>query len=79
MSQPFRYLKPLTLEQEAVIRAVTTRYEGIDAPFVKFEDEDCVTLLVPENIRRKSYYETAIESQKAAIHGLSNGAGAING
>lgn len=51
MSAPFKYFKPLTREQQLVVECVTTRYEGVDAPFVKFEDEECVTLMCPEKIR----------------------------
>lgn len=51
MSAPFRYIKPLTREQEFLVECVTTRYEGVDAPFVKFEDDNCVTLMCLEKIR----------------------------
>jgi len=56
MSSPeLRYLKPLTPEQSLTLRLVAERYEGRDVAFVLFEDEDSVSLRIPEHIKRKSY------------------------
>lgn len=65
MSTPVTYLKPLTAEQRLLVETLCTRYEGVDAPFVKFEDDDSVTLRVPDIIRRATPYVREQEPTQA--------------
>lgn len=55
MSTPLVYYKPISLADRLLIDTVCHRYEGVTTPFVKFEDDEKVTLVVPADIRRVSY------------------------
>lgn len=45
------WVKPLSMNDELMIEVLTHRYEGVEAPFVRFEDETSVTLRIPKIIR----------------------------
>lgn len=58
MSTPLVYYKPISMVDRLLIDTVTARYEGVKSPFILFEDDEKVTLVVPADIRRVSYAKT---------------------
>lgn len=71
------FIKPLTLNDRLLIDTVTTRYEGVEAPFLAFDRGDHIELMIPQTIRRVSYGETkavAAPTVSTGTHGgLSDG------
>lgn len=51
------WIKPLSPEQASTVELLIERYHGHDGePFMRFEDEDYVTLVIPKaGLTRKSY------------------------
>jgi hypothetical protein len=76
MSSPLPFLKPLSLEDRLLIDVVTKEYEGVSSPWIVWEDEKTVRLMVPDKIRRISYATKTVETQEVstfANRGLSDG------
>lgn len=42
------WVKPLTMNDRIMIELLTHKYEGVDAAFIKVEDESSVTLRIPK-------------------------------
>lgn len=63
MMQGIRYNKPLTLADRLLIDTVTTRYEGVEAPFIAFDRGDHIELKCPPTIRRATPYATKTVEQ----------------
>lgn len=57
-----RFPKPLSVHDAELIELVTKRYYGVDAPFVKFDEDDAVVLRIPQVVRRK-WYDEQVQSE----------------
>ena len=83
-----RYPTPLSIQDRALIDAVTHRYEGVEAPFIAFESDGYIELRASETIRmsatRLAQLREQANADKIAATAespirISNGAGAIDG
>lgn len=62
-----RYDKPLSLKDRLLIDTVTTRYEGVESPFVAFDRGDHIELRCPPTIRRAVPYDTKTVTARKEI------------